>query len=251
MKILVLPAGSQGPQHTVSYAIDNQIAIDAGCLGSASLDIQRSISHVFLTHSHIDHIGSLPIFLDNVFDSTSPAAPQIYANEATWAVLYEDVFNERVWPDLRRIALEEVNFFHPHDVAANEAVEVKGYRVLALELNHVIPTLGYVITSRQGETVAIISDTGPTDDVWKRLDELERLDAVMLDIAFPNKMEWLAKKSMHLCPRLAAGEVGKLKRDVRWYGIHLKPAFFDEVRGEMRRDLPFFEVVEAGDEITV
>lgn len=251
MKILVLPTGPQGPQHTVSYAIDGRIAIDAGCLGMTCLEIQRSISHVFLTHSHIDHIGSLPIFLDNVFDPTSLAAPQVYANEPTWTVLNEDVFNERVWPDLHRIALEEVDFFHPHDIAANQVVEVDGYKVIALQLEHVVPTLGYVVTSQQGKTVAIISDTGPTNDVWERLERLDRLDAVLLDIAFPNRMEWLAEKSQHLCPRLVAGEVAKLQREVCWYGIHLKPAFAEEIEDEMRRELPFFQVVQAGDEITV
>lgn len=199
----------------------------------------------------MDHIGSLPIFIDNVFDSTSPAAPHIYANETTWTALYEDVFNDRVWPDLPRIALEEVSFFHPHQIATDQSVEVNGYKVLALELNHVIPTLGYVVTSKQGKTVAIISDTGPTNDVWQRLDHLERLDAVLLDIAFPNKMEWLANKSLHLCPRLVAGEVAKLEREVSWHGIHLKPAYAGEIKIEMQAELPFFNLVEAGDEITV
>jgi cAMP phosphodiesterase len=251
VKISVLPVGSKGPQHTVSYIVDDRIAVDAGCLGSVPLDLQRMVSHVFLSHSHLDHIGSLPIFLDNVFDPTSQDAPHLYASESTWHVLDNDIFNERVWPDLRRIAMEEVSFFHGHNITADQTVILDGYKVLSLELSHVIPTFGYAITSKQGETVAIISDTGSLDRIWDRLNQLERLDAVFLDIAFPNRMEWLADKSMHLCPRLVANEVKKLRHDVSWYAIHLKPAFFEEIQAEVRQDLPFFDIVEAGDEITI
>jgi ribonuclease BN (tRNA processing enzyme) len=251
VKISVLPIGSNGPQHTVAYIIDDRIAVDAGCLGSVPLEVQRKVSHVFLSHSHIDHMGTLPIFLDNVFGPTSQDAPHLYANESTWRVLDSDIFNERVWTDLRRIAMEEVNFFHGHTLNADQTVVLDGYNVLSLELNHVIPTFGYAIESKNGVTVAIISDTGSLDQVWDRLNQLERLDAVFLDIAFPNRMEWLADKSMHLCPRLVADEVGKLRHDVRWYAIHLKPAFFEEIHSEVKQDLPFFDIVEAGDEITI
>ena len=46
------------------------------------LEDQSRIKHVFLTHSHLDHTASLPIFLDNVYVA-GPDCPKVYAHPAT------------------------------------------------------------------------------------------------------------------------------------------------------------------------
>ena len=52
---------------TTSFLIDHSILIDAGTgVGDLTLDEMRAIDHVFLTHSHLDHIAALPLMLDAV-----------------------------------------------------------------------------------------------------------------------------------------------------------------------------------------
>ena len=52
---------------TTSFLIDDNILVDAGTgVGDLTLDEMRKIDHVFLTHSHLDHIAALPLMLDAV-----------------------------------------------------------------------------------------------------------------------------------------------------------------------------------------
>ena len=47
--------------------LDDDILIDAGTgVGDLTLEAMCRIDHVFLTHSHLDHVTSLPFLLDTV-----------------------------------------------------------------------------------------------------------------------------------------------------------------------------------------
>ena len=79
MKITLVPSafstGSGAPGFFLSsYLIDEVVAIDAGGLGFIDdLSAQLRIQHIFITHSHMDHIASLPILLETVFGRATPA----------------------------------------------------------------------------------------------------------------------------------------------------------------------------------
>ena len=50
---------------TTSFLIDGDILIDAGTgVGDLTLDEMRGVDHVFLTHSHLDHVAALPLMVD-------------------------------------------------------------------------------------------------------------------------------------------------------------------------------------------
>src|SRR5437868_4354154 len=104
MKLILLPSAigdvaAPVPQYLSSALLNDSIALDAGCLGLNGTPEQQSrIRHVFLTHSHIDHVASLPIFLENVYEE-SPECVSIYASRATLDSLRRDFFNNRIWPD--------------------------------------------------------------------------------------------------------------------------------------------------------
>ena len=52
---------------TTSFLINHNILIDAGTgVGDLTLDEMAQIDHVFLTHSHLDHVAALPLMLDAV-----------------------------------------------------------------------------------------------------------------------------------------------------------------------------------------
>ena len=102
MKIRILGSSAQDSrsrQYVSTYLINGTVAIDAGCLGFwGTPQEQRAVRHVFLTHSHTDHIASLPIFTENVW-TPSDDCPEIYGSAETLDVVQKDIFNNRIWPD--------------------------------------------------------------------------------------------------------------------------------------------------------
>lgn len=214
--------------------VDEQIAIDAGCLGLLSpVDIQRRVQHVFLSHSHLDHIASLPFFLDNVYEHR-PHCPTVYGSEAVWQSLWRDVFNDRVWPDLRRMSQEETPFLRPVVLTPGISVQVADLTVTPVLLQHVVPTMGFVLRDANA-TVGLVSDTLPTDEVWQLLRAAPSLRAVFLEVSFPNELQWLADKAGHLTPQTFRQELQKLGRDdVDIVAIHLKPTLHDRIAAELQ-----------------
>ena len=58
---------------TTSLLVDHDILIDAGTgLSDLPLDELAAIDHVFITHSHLDHIAALPLMVDAVASRAGP-----------------------------------------------------------------------------------------------------------------------------------------------------------------------------------
>ncbi|MFN8707487.1 MAG: 3',5'-cyclic-nucleotide phosphodiesterase [Planctomyces sp.] len=225
-------------QHLTTFLINDCVAVDAGCLGYVSpVSLQRKIEHVFISHCHIDHIGSLPVFLDNVY-SPRPECPHIYAGEYTLKCLETDIFNERVWPDLGRIAAEEQPFMQMHQLHNELPVYVAGMKVTPISVNHVVPTFGFLIED-ESTAVMFVSDTGPTDRIWEIANSTPGLSAIFLECSFPDDLEWLASKTKHLSPNLFQQEISKFKGNAQIIAVHIKAAQHETVTQElMQMKLP-------------
>ena len=95
--------------------------------------------------------------------------------------------------------------------------------------------------------MAIVSDTNQTERIWEIINGKENLKGVLLECSFPNHMQWLAEKAMHLTPALFAGELEKLKQSVPVVAIHIKTAFDAQIKEELETlNLPSVEVGEPG-----
>ena len=70
LKVLGCSGGVGGQLRTTTLLINDDVLIDAGTgLGDLSLQAMSRIRHIFLTHSHLDHITSIPFLVDTLFDS--------------------------------------------------------------------------------------------------------------------------------------------------------------------------------------
>ena len=67
VRILGCSGGIGGCLRTTSMLVDEDILIDAGTgVGELSIAELAAIDHVFVTHSHMDHIASIPFIADTV-----------------------------------------------------------------------------------------------------------------------------------------------------------------------------------------
>lgn len=235
MQVTILPCSVSGQplQLFTTYLINGTVAVDAGSVGlNGTLAEQARVKHILLTHSHLDHIGSLGPFLDAVYDGSGDCVV-IHGLPHTLDALKTDIFNNRIYPDFLKISTFRPPYLKLNELTSGVAIEVGGLRVTPVEVNHVVPTVGFVIDDGQS-AVVFPSDTGPTDAIWEVAKKCANLKAVFLECTFPENMAWLADLAKHLTPSLYAGEMQKLGRDVRYITVHMHPRHRDTVIGELK-----------------
>ncbi len=239
MKIRILGAsGGIGAQaRTTSLLVDQDILIDAGTgVGDLMLPELRAIDHVFLTHSHLDHVAMLPFLLDTVgADRECPV--KVHAQEATLETLRRHLFNGQLWPDFSRLPTPEAPFMTLETLPSGGEVALNGRTLRSIPVNHVVPAVGYLVRGAKG-SLAFSGDTTVTDEFWKVLGTTVDLRHVIIETSFMDKDEELSRISKHLCPSLLVGELGKLKSSAQVHIAHLMPGHEDEIMQEIARRIP-------------
>jgi cAMP phosphodiesterase len=253
VKIQLLPSTFDGDGHATldqrltCYLIDDCVTVDAGSIAIALTAEQRARVHdIIVTHVHMDHIASLPIFIDDLYPTlTEPM--RIHATPEVIERLERDVFNWNVYPRFSELKNEFGAVMKYVPITTGREFKVAHLTVKAIPVNHIVPTVG-VIVSDGKRTVAFSSDTAETDDFWKEVNGLKRLDAVLIEASFPNSMAKLADVSRHFTPASLAAELGKLKHNgLDILAVHLKPAYRETIIAELKAlDLPKLGVMEPG-----
>lgn len=225
MKVRVLGcSGGIGGRHlrTTSMLVDDDILVDAG---TGVADLSRSqlacIDHVFLTHSHLDHIASLPLLIDSVSDLR--AKPLIvYATAATLAIIAKHIFNWAIWPDFSVIPSREHPVMQYQTIEIGHSVRLGERTITALPAEHTVPAVGYQLDSGSGSLV-FTGDTTVNDSFWPVVNGIANLRYLLIETAFANREQRLAEISKHLCPSMLAGELSKLTITAQIHISHLKP----------------------------
>jgi ribonuclease BN (tRNA processing enzyme) len=249
VKITLLPSslGADADwslQYLTSFLIDDALAIDAGCLGFfRTAREQARIKHVLLSHSHMDHIASLPIFLENVYGG--PSVVTVHASEWVLNCLQSDLFNDRIWPDFIGLSRKGEALLNTAVLTPLVPVQLGGLTITPVPVDHVVPTFGFLVEDAT-TAVAISSDTGPTEEIWRRANALPNLKAVFLEATFPNAMAGLAAQAKHHTPRSFGEEMRKLRLPIPVFAYHIKANFREQVVNELHElGLPNLMIAQA------
>ncbi len=239
MQIQLLPSSfdasgsANAAQRLTCFLIDNRVTVDAGSLGIALTDAQRrTVRDVIVTHPHMDHIASLPIFVDDLFaDLEQPI--RIYATAEVIELLKLDVFNDTVYPRFDQLKNARGHVMEYVPIEPGKELSIAHLRVTAVAVNHIVPTIGLIVTDGQA-TVAFSSDTAETEEFWKLVNREKKLDALFIEASFPNSLQQLATVSKHLTPATLQSELRKLKHNgMDILTVHLKPAYRETVALEL------------------
>ena len=225
MKVRILGcSGGIGGRYlrTTSMLVDQDILIDAGTgVGELSVSELSLIDHVFITHSHLDHIACLPFILDTVGDLRDK--PLImHATQATQDIIRTHIFNWAIWPDFSEIPSRENPYLQFNTIELGQEIVLDGRTITALPANHTVPAVGYLLDSGAGSLV-FTGDTTVNDALWTKLNRIANLRYLIVETAFSNRERQLALLSKHLCPSLLGDELLKLQHDPEIFITHLKP----------------------------
>lgn len=222
LKILGCSGGIGGNLRTTSMLVDQDVLVDAGTgVGDLLVEEMARIDHIFVTHSHLDHVNSIPLMADTVgWMRNRPIT--VHAIEETIAILKEHLFNWKLWPDFTQIPDARNPILRYEPVFLGETVELGGRRITPLPANHVVPAVGFRIDSGRASLV-YTGDTTTNDPLWNEVNKMENLRYLIIETAFCNREKDLAIASKHLCPSMLAEELAKLKVPAEVYITHLKP----------------------------
>ncbi|MGH8704435.1 MAG: MBL fold metallo-hydrolase [Burkholderiales bacterium] len=225
MRLRVLGcSGGIGGRHlrTTSFLVDSDILLDAGSgVGDLSLAELSQIDHIFITHSHLDHVTSIPFLVDSV--GGMRAKPLIvHATAATIEILKNHLFNWVIWPDFTVIPNAEAPFMRYEEVELGRTVTIAGREFTPIPALHTVPAVGYHLHSGNGSLV-FSGDTGPNDALWKIVNGIADIRVLIIETAWSNKDRQLAELSKHLCPSMLADELAKLELSPEIWITHLKP----------------------------
>jgi ribonuclease BN (tRNA processing enzyme) len=216
----------------ISLLIDNIIAVDAGSICSAlSFEEQQKIQALFITHGHYDHMMELPAF---AFNNTNRVT-SLYATSTTFEMLESHLIDGKIYPNFS----QSTSFLgRPtldlHIIRPLEAVEVEGYHILPVPVDHFVDSTGFEISVKNGTSILFTGDTGTgISQSWQYVNP----DILIIDVTFPNRLADIASNSGHLCPGLLKQQLLEF-REMKGYlpvvfPVHLSPQYEDEIKKDM------------------
>ncbi len=259
MKIKVL--GCYGGQllgfHLTSFLVNESILLDAGSPTEAlSLEQQHAVRHIFLSHTHLDHIKDIGFLADNrslkrLGGNADNRTITIHSLPENLKVLKKHYLNDLVWPDFTKIPSEDDPILRLSPFAPEQPIEADGIRITPIPVTHPVPCTGFLI-EENGMQFLYTADTGRTDRIWEVANAQPNLQGIIMDCSFPNEFERLAEVSGHLTPNGMRDELRKFKRlgDVPVYLYHMKPESLSVLTAQVERlDIPHLRMLTQVDEL--
>jgi len=254
MKIKVLGAsGSDIPgQHLTSFLLDGTILFDAGGVtNSLNFKEQQKIKNIFITHAHLDHIRDIPFLADNIIMSRKKLQINVLSIKEVLDDIKNHLLNYRLWPDFTVIPNEEESIIRLEKIKEKVAVTINGFKITAYKVNHTVPAVGYLV-QKENKALFYTGDTGPTEQTWKSLSDIA-LDALIIEVSFPDKLKLIAQKTGHLTPGLLFKEVSLLKYPPKKiYLTHIKPFYRKQIEKEINKKSPYkIQILHGGEIIKI
>jgi len=237
LRVLGCSGGIGAGLRTTAFLVDEDVLIDAGTgVGDLSYDEMRRIRHVFVTHSHLDHVASIPLLVDSLFEDLKEPLI-VHAQQATIDALRQHVFNWRIWPDFSELPDHEHPVLRFEPLEPGESVSVGNRTFEAIPVRHTVPAVAYRC-SNAVSAFCFSGDTSTNDTLWPALNRAGALDMLIVEVGFPNADVELARLALHYSPGLLAEDIAKLDVRPRVCVTHLKPGDEARTMEELREALP-------------
>jgi cAMP phosphodiesterase len=198
------------------------------------------LRHIFLTHTHMDHISFLPLLIDSIFDRIKEPIV-IHALEESIEALRKHIFNWVIWPDFSMLPVIDKPVVSFKPMKPGEKIVIDGRTIEMIPVNHAVPGVGYRV-EEGGKAFAFSGDTTTNDTFWEGLNASDHLDLLIVECAFSDNDLELSKMSYHYCPKLLTDDITKLRHRPDIYITHAKPGQECVICGEVKAALEVLDI---------
>jgi cAMP phosphodiesterase len=225
--------------------------VDAGTLASGlSLEEQKGIRHILLSHLHLDHIKGIPPLVDNLagLDSHQVVVASL---SSVLDGLEKYIFNDRVFPNFFNIQGPQGAVLCAKGLEPGKEISLSSeISITPVPVNHTVETVGFIIRDHDSAWV-YSGDTHLTEEIWRIAAQTPNLKGVFIEVSFPNDMLDIAVRSKHLTPSLLVQEYKKIgKPDIPLYVYHMKPTVRDRIIKELADlEIPNLIILQEGQEL--
>lgn len=206
-------------------------------------EAMMAIRHIMLTHAHIDHIASLPLLADTLFETLTHQRESltVYALPEVITTLQQHIFNGQIWPDFTRLPNGDTPVLRFSPLACWEAVTLPGSNgsliVTPFPVTHSVPACGFLMEEGHSRW-AYSGDTGLSDTTVAALNRLGPLDGLIIECGFANGYDDLAGLSHHLTPHRLRELLNQLDTAPKALWVtHLKPTQRTTITQELHHAL--------------
>jgi cAMP phosphodiesterase len=235
VRILGAHSAEAKGQRMVSILIDGILALDAGGLTSSlSLSEQQRVRAVLLTHHHFDHSRDLVTLGANGAAFASPV--KIYALSQTLEVLNFCLLDGKMYADFSKWPSGDKPFLQQKVIEPLQQQSIQGYSVLPVPVQHAVASVGFQITSKDGNSLFYTGDTGPgLEACWQHISP----QLLIIEVSGTDKNQEFLRSVGHLSPELLKDELMQFRQTKgylpRVVVVHIPPQFEREIRREIKR----------------
>ncbi|MGM0519687.1 MAG: HD domain-containing phosphohydrolase [Campylobacterota bacterium] len=234
IKILGASGSKTKDTGTTCFQVSNNILIDAGNIISTLGDSCTKINHIFITHSHSDHIIDLPFVIESFYEKREETLT-VYGSKETIESIKQHTFNNKVWPDFTKIDLLHSNkkALQFKEIEANIPTKIQEYEIVAFDASHVKGAFGFEVIKNNNYSYLISGDTYLSDTLIQKAKN-KRVNSLIIECSFPDNLSKLAKDSKHLTPKLVKQTLDGINRDdLQVFLYHLKPLYDEKIKKEI------------------
>lgn len=254
IKVLGCSGAISAGCRTTSFLVDDDLLVDAGTgVGDLTLDQLAQIDHVVISHSHMDHVGALPLLADAVLKLRDKPI-EVYSQPETIEALRTHIFNWTIWPDFTVIPSADRPTLRFHPFKVGDVVTAGDKRVEVLPAAHTVPAVGFAVAapSSEGRHWVFTGDTAHNPALWERLRSV-KVGMLVIETAFSDRELELAELSKHLAPATLARELQNFDSDVPIHITHTKPGETAQIMQEIqalrfRGEIRNISLLQAGQE---
>ena len=168
LRILGCSGGIGGDLRTTSMLLDDDVLIDAGTgVGDLSVAALTRIDHIFVTHSHMDHVTSIPFLVDTVGLDARQARSRCTRRARRSRSCTSTCSTGSCGPISRRSPIRREPMLRYQAIEVGQPVRLGERKITALPANHVVPGGRATRSIRAAASLVFSGDTTTNDALWE------------------------------------------------------------------------------------